>query len=184
MCERWTFDKREKKMTKFYRAVKADPKAIIVRCFDRRFRGAHAEFIKEELSLSPEDFWPIKVAGGAGAISRQRQMPAEFETLTSHIDLSVSHSKICHIILINHQDCRRYDSIVDRKNSPQEPEKQDLYKAIRLLSRKYPSVEISAYYAKFADEDQTMIFFEPVKASSLQKIDQVDQQVDQQLVAV
>lgn len=143
-------------------------KAIVVRCPDRRFRIAHREFIKEELGLNGEDFWPLKPAGGVAALARSTQMPSRFAALIEDIELFVGHSPIHHIVLINHEDCRKYDSILDRRQSAPHPERDDLFSAVRLLSRKYPHIEISAYFARFTDESHTEIFFEAVIASTLQ----------------
>lgn len=154
-------------MERVYEAVNATPKAIVIRCFDRRFRKAHKGFIRDELKLRGEDFWPIKRAGGIAALARPRQMKADFASLTSEIEFLVAHSPtVQHIILINHQDCKRYDKLVEREPK-KDPEREDLDLAIRLLERKYPKLEISAYYARFVDADRSLITFDAVKESVL-----------------
>lgn len=157
-------------MTKFYDAVESNPFVIIVRCPDRRFRWAHRRFIEEELGLNPEDFWPLKPAGGAAALAMPTQMSDTFTSLIAEIELFVKHSIIRHMVLMTHEDCRRMDGLIDRSQSGPHPERQCLTAGIRLLERKFPKIEISAYYARF-NEDRTKIYFEAVKASSLQKPD-------------
>lgn len=158
----------EEPQVRTYDVVDANPIAIVVRCVDRRFRKAHKEFIAGELGLQGEDFWPVKPPGGAGALARPSQMDAEFRSINADIEFFVQHSDIKYIILINHQDCRRYDKLVDR-TACEHPERQDLIVAHKLLSRKYQKIEISAYFARFTDETCSRIFFEVIHASSLHK---------------
>ena len=152
---------------KLYEVVVTVAKAIIIRCPDRRFRRAHKLFITEDLGLAGEDFWPIKMAGGAGILARPDEMPHDFACLSGQIATFCAHDPIRYIVLLGHEDCRRYDKI--RSAAGNSPEREDLYRAIDLVSGEYPNVEVSAYYATFSDQFRTHVFFDPIKECSLMK---------------
>lgn len=155
---------------KIYEAVtNSNPIAIIVRCPDRRFRRAHNQLIREDLALNGEDFIPLKPAGGAGSLARQKEMDSDFKSLDSQIGMFAKHSPdLKHLIAINHQDCKRYNEMMDRAEIGEHAEREDLYAVIEYLSQRYPQLTIGAYYAYFVDEQQTQIAFEVIRRSPLQ----------------
>ncbi|MCX6720072.1 MAG: hypothetical protein NTV36_03125 [Candidatus Staskawiczbacteria bacterium] len=153
--------------SRIYEAVATSAKAIVVRCPDRRFRIAHNLFIGEELGLTGNEFWPIKMAGGAGALARPDEMPHDFACIVGQIATFCSHDPVEHIVLFTHQHCRHYSAI--RGKTGGNPERDDLEEAIRFLSEKYPYIETSAYFAAFTDDRQTHIFFETIKECSLRE---------------
>lgn len=168
--------KKSTVLTKVYPAAEesaSDYIAIIVRCFDRRFRIAHSRLITEDLCLKPGTYWPPKSAGGVAPLARSTQMRAKFYALMDDIETAMRHSpNLRHIILIGHQDCRKYDVLVDRKTCGPDPEKRDVGKAMRMLARKYPKLEISGYFAFFADLSHKHIRFEAIgQLCSLHKLE-------------
>lgn len=154
-------------LPELYEIVFSQPKAVTIRCFDRRFRKAFNRFIREVLGLDPEDFWPLKPPGGAALLGMSSQMQSDFKVLTDQIQLAIDHSKIQHIILFAHEDCRKMDGFCNRTKDPHF-ERRCLISGIRLMERKYPQIEVSGFYARFT-EDRQHIVFEVIKASALQR---------------
>jgi hypothetical protein len=151
--------KKPKLVGEVYPVNMEKARAVVIRCSDRRFRVAHERFIKRYLKLEGKDFWPFKPLGGAAALARPTQMAARFAVVMEDIELAVSRSPIEEIILINHEDCRRYDPF---RNGVLHPERQDLFAAAKLLARKFRSLKISAYFARFTEESDPQIVFEEV----------------------
>lgn len=134
-----------------YPVNKPNPKlkTVVIRCFDRRFSLAHRLFLWLELKLRGKDYYPIKFAGGPAALARQNQMPAKYAAIMEDLDLAMEHHPIELALLFAHQDCRRYDRLVDRTTSDPHVEKLDLLKAIQVLREKYPNVKVRGFYARF-----------------------------------
>ena len=141
-----------------------EKKAIVLRCPDLRLPGPHKGFISEELGLQGGTYLSLKRAGGAIALARAEILPEEFRSLMSEISMFLElHPEIEYIIIINHEDCKKYDQVVDRKKAPKEnPERSDLLQAAKVLSSSFPRIQIGAYYAEFADKEQMYVYFETV----------------------
>lgn len=137
------------------------PKTIVVHCLDPRFRLAHDLFINEELGLEEFDFLPIQIAGGAGVLARQKEMANCFWSVAGQLDWLTSHLSINRIVLISHQECRRYDQLRRSGLAKNDAEKQDLAKALEIVSRAYHT-EVRAYFASFS-ENKEKISFERVQ---------------------
>ncbi|MCX6720948.1 MAG: hypothetical protein NTW11_04045 [Candidatus Staskawiczbacteria bacterium] len=151
-------------MTKSYKATKSPAKvAIILRCPDLRLIAAHKGFISEELDLAGRSYYSLKRAGGAIAFARASEMSDDFKSIFSEINMFLElHPEISYIIIINHQDCRKYDKVIDRATAPKDVERDDLLKAAHVLTGLFPHIQIGAYYAKFTDAEQTEVAFETV----------------------
>ncbi len=160
---------------KRYKVSLAQPKkAVVLRCPDLRLREPHKNFLKQELGLSGGDYFSLKRAGGAIALARPEEMGAEFRSVFTEIGMFLKlHGEIGHIIIINHEDCKKYDATIDREKSRPDPEKRDLLKAAKFLSRNFAGIQIGAYYARFADGKQEEVVFDTIfetdKAQSLRE---------------
>jgi len=159
-----------------YRAVTdAKPTAIVIYCSDPRFQTAFHEFVEHELGLGEGMTIPIVVGGGAGVLGHPEQLPKEFKFLRERLE---QYRKIFptvrRIILINHEDCRYYETLKSRVlsllgsrfNVARHFEREDLSlvsKAFRLfLSHLGYSIEF--YYAHFVDPEHTKIEIDRVMA--------------------
>lgn len=148
-----------------------EPRAIVVRCSDRRFRNAHNGFIETVLGLTGDNYWPIKIAGGAGPLARPDQMTVDYGKLIHDLYKFMSPS-IKHIVLITHEDCRQYDAI--RSTAGKNPELQDVIVASEFIATKYSEVEVAAVYGYFTQDQPRKIGFKVLRESSLIKADEVE----------
>ena len=137
--------------------------AIVLRCPDLRFREPHKEFLFQELGLTGGSYFSLKRAGGAIALARPEQMGADFKSIVKEMNIFLkAHPEATHIIITNHEDCKRYDEALDRENSPKNPERKDLTKASINLTKQFAGMQIGAYYLKFVDETQKEVEVETV----------------------
>ncbi len=158
-------------------AVAQDPKpeAVVIHCSDPRFQAAFEEFIASELCLAKGQFIPIVVGGGAGVLGHPEQLPKEFKFLKDRLEhYRTLFPSVRRIILINHEECRYYESLKTKVLSflggrfTMSPEhaRDDLAlvsKACQyLLSHLGYKVEL--YYARFADAGHTRVVFDKVQA--------------------
>jgi hypothetical protein len=166
MARRWNLVNGDPKMRKTYPvATNIELKAIVDRCLDRRFRVAHRRFIEEELGLAPENIVPIKRAGGAGPLGRKKRgwkrIPKD---LRKQVELFVEHyPEIELIVLINHEDCRRFDKL--RNAGKRNCEIRHLKKAVRIFCKEFPDKKVVGYFGRFVDESRQEIYFELVAGS-------------------
>ncbi len=149
---------------KSYKAVSVVPETIVVHCLDPRFKLAHDLFIREELGMGEFDFLAIQIAGGAGVLARQTEMTNCFWSATGQLDCFTKHFDIKRIVLIAHQDCKRYEQLKRSGRAGNDTERQDLIKALEIVSRAYRT-KVYAYYASFSDNEKE-ISFERVQPSS------------------
>jgi hypothetical protein len=158
--------------TTYVALVNPQPEAIVVYCSDPRLQQAFDEFIAGELGLAKGCFIPLVVAGGAGVLANPERLPKEFRFLKERFELFCSQfSSIKRIVLINHEDCKYYESLGQRvlgllqgrcafADLPREDLKSIANIFVRLLSHLGVGVEL--YYARFADKDHSRVTFEKV----------------------
>ncbi len=143
-----------------------EPEAIIVFCGDPRFQGAIASFIAEELHLKPGDFLPFSVPGGIASLSEQFARPKDFKVLKEGLEFYLTRLRtIRKVILINHEDCKKYHDLCENLGFLNIPDRQrsDLHKVTQVVSRILPEpIEVQRYYAKFANPEHTLVTFEAV----------------------
>ncbi|HNQ87955.1 MAG TPA: hypothetical protein PKM73_04920 [Verrucomicrobiota bacterium] len=148
------------------------PEAIVVYCSDPRFQIAFEQFVARELDLERGQYFPLVVGGGAGVLAHPEQFPKEFKFMRERLELYRSwFPSIRRIVLINHEDCRYY-GVLKRKlggllggrlRLGSEQAHDDLRLVASVFGRllHHLGVEIELYYARFADETQQAIVFEP-----------------------
>ncbi len=146
-----------------------EPKAIIIFCGDPRFLAATTSFITEELGFNEGEYLPLSVPGGIASLSEPFALPKDFKILKEGLQFYLEHmGSITEVILINHEDCRKYHALVDKlgilnkvRGTMAERQYDDLRKvgelASSLVTRK---ITVRRYYAKFANEEHTQVVFE------------------------
>src|SRR5437867_6285642 len=88
------------------------PEAIVVYCSDPRFQTAFEQFLTNELGLRKGGYIPLVIGGGAGVLGHPEQLPKEFKFVKDRFELYREHFPTIHrLVLINHQDCKYYDSL-------------------------------------------------------------------------
>lgn len=134
-------------------------KVAVGRCLDRRFREAHRYLIENDLGLAPENIVPIKRAGGAGPLCRKKKgwkrLPKD---LREQLEIFIKHHpEIGRIVLINHEDCRRFDRL--RRNGKGNREARDLKTAVKLVAKRFPKKKVFGYFGYFTDKKRKKIRF-------------------------
>jgi hypothetical protein len=146
-----------------------EPKAIILFCGDPRFLTATMSFITGELGFREGEYLPLSLPGGIASLSEPFALPKDFKVLKEGLQFYLEHmGSISEVILINHEDCRKYHALVEKlgtlkmiKGTMEERQYADLRKvavvASNLVARK---ITVRQYYAKFANEEHTQVVFE------------------------
>jgi len=150
---------------KCYRVTRNSRKvALILRCPEFRLIGANKRFIRTELKLGTgRAYYSLKKPGGAMALARAEDFPEDFRSVMSDISMFVQLSPdLTHIVLMSHEDCRRYDAIVDRTKPQAHVERTDLLRAAKVLSDIFPHLQIGAYYCRFKGKKMGSAYFETV----------------------
>jgi hypothetical protein len=142
-------------------------KVIVLQCTDDRFAKPQHKFVKEELGLQTH-YYKLVRAGGALSIARRgmKKMKKHFISLLEEIDTLLKHSEVTHLVIINHEDCKRYDDVIDRETEGSNAERDDLMDAALYLTGKYPKLQIGAYYAHFANKKRTKVMFTTIFESN------------------
>jgi hypothetical protein len=152
------------------------PEAIVVYCSDPRFQIAFDQFVTRELHLARGEYFPLIVGGGAGVLAHPEQLPKEFKFMKERFELYRGlFPSIRRIVMINHEDCRYYDSLKRRlagflggrlRFGPEQA-----HDDLRLLSAvcgrllQHLGVSIELYYARFETPEHKSILFEPMMVS-------------------
>jgi hypothetical protein len=147
----------------------AKPRAIVVSCIDPRFQEATDMFLEEELGLGHGTYVPFAVGGGVVGLANPFQRPKDAKFVRETIEFYVDHfSTIDRIILVNHEDCRKYAEvsrvmplIMRGVQNLMERQKIDLQN-VGAIIQKFLSrpLTIERYYARFANSERTQITFE------------------------
>ena len=95
-----------------YELINARPTAVVIHCSDPRFQKAFADFITQELHLGPGEYIPLVISGGVGSLAEPLRLPKEFKFIKERIGMFLDRfDTIDRIVLINHEDCRHYESL-------------------------------------------------------------------------
>jgi hypothetical protein len=148
----------------------AVPVAIVVHCSDPRFQEAFAQFIAEELHLVHGQYIPIVLGGGAGVLARPDQLPKDYKFLKDRLQLHHVPT-VNRLILINHEDCRYYDSILGKltgflgaRSKDLADPRRDLSLVAKITELAMPHLGLTPemYYARFADASHKGVVFEKI----------------------
>jgi len=150
------------------------PEAVVVHCNDPRFQKAFEQFIEKELGLRREEVVALVVGGGAGVLAHPERLPKEFKFMKDRFELiRENFPSIRRVILINHEDCKYYESLKDRvlkvlgaHKTLAEQSREDMGAVARIFASllSHLGLAVELYYAKFADAEHTKIVFDRVKA--------------------
>ncbi len=151
------------------------PSTVVIYCSDPRFQPAFSEFVEHELGLGKGTFIPIVVGGGAGVLGHPEQLPKEFKFLKERLETYRELFPTArHVVLINHEDCRYYESLKtkvlsllgSRLSLPAHFALEDLGLVARSFRHflSHLGYQVDYYYARFADPQHTRIQIEKVAA--------------------
>jgi carbonic anhydrase len=131
------------------KAATHQAKALVLSCIDFRFFTAERFFLAKK-NLWGEYDWTA-LAGASLAITGFPH-PSDAEAFWDQLDLSYRLHQIHKVIVIDHQDCGAYASMID-PNLSKEPERElqvhtdYLNQAFELISDRYPNLEVELYFA-------------------------------------
>lgn len=129
-------------------------------CSDPRFQSAIREFVNEKLGI--KGYAPIAIGGGAHAFGAQSNFPGNFNTVWEQVQFFIEKLNVDNIIIINHEDCKWYQSKEKYSTANDLPNKgkSDLQTAANIILKDYSYVNIRTFWAAL-DGDQ--ITFEEIK---------------------
>lgn len=131
------------------KAATHQPKALVLSCIDYRFVTAERKFLGNK-NLREEYDWTA-LAGASLAVAGFPH-PSDAEAFWDQLDLSYRLHHINKVIVLDHQDCGAYASLIGA-NLSKNPE-QELQVHTDYLSRaywsirdRYPNLEVELYFA-------------------------------------
>jgi hypothetical protein len=153
-------------------AVEAKPETVVVHCNDPRFQNAFEQFIEKELGLAKGQYMSLVAGGGPGALAHPERLPKDFKFMKDRLELiRENFPTVRRVVLINHDDCRYYESLENRvlhflgtHKTLAEQSREDMGTVGRIFTSvlRYLGLTVELYYAKFADPGHTKITFERV----------------------
>jgi hypothetical protein len=148
------------------------PETVVIYCSDPRFQTAFDSFIANDLHLAKGDFVPIVIAGGGGALARPHELPKEFKFIKERLELAREYfPSVRRVVLINHEDCRYYESLrgkvfglIGARLSNLVGAREDLPTIATVFARflTHLGLDVELYYAHFADGTHNEVVFERV----------------------
>jgi len=145
----------------------ANPITLVIFCPDPRFQEATDKFIGDDLGLKPGEYVRLPFAGGVASLSEPMRLPKDFKYVWDSCKFFVEHSpSIQRVVLINHEDCRKYAAMHGKVNlllrqatgNMSDRQKRDLEEALRLFAKVVGrNLSIDLYYASYANPEHTQI---------------------------
>lgn len=146
-----------------YTLNESSPEALVIHCSDPRFQLAFREFLQRELHLT--HYTPLVIPGSVSPIGLQDLQPKYFKALYKQLKLLTDINKVARIVIINHEDCRGYESIkgffLARRISLSEQQKNDLIAAVGLLKGFLPEAHVELYQARIGENNR--IIFDKIE---------------------
>ena len=159
---------------KIYHLDQSEPTALVIHCSDPRFQKAFKEFINSELELRDGYYIPLVISGGSSSLSEPLKLPKEYKFMKERIEYFIERfPSLNRIILINHEDCKYYQTmkkalgnpILSHVSSLIDRHKVDLqYVLSNVVNFLGPKIHAELYYARFADDLKESIVFEKILA--------------------
>lgn len=118
--------------------------AVVLSCVDYRFWLDIVDYVQNVLNIRKFDF--PSIPGGVQAIIKGNELALNC------IHVPVALHQVSKIILVNHEDCGAYggsENFLQGHGHERTTHENDLSVASRILSKKYPDLEIIALYASF-----------------------------------
>lgn len=143
------------------------PTVLAVYCSDPRFQHAFERFLRKELKLARGKFVPIVIAGGPGSLANPA-MVEEISVLKRQILFFLKHNpSVRSIVLINHEDCGFYRNVIPNHICKKNREREDAPVTAKVViehlnSNGFLDIEVTAYYASFANAKRNRINIERV----------------------
>lgn len=135
--------------TKPAKAATHPAKALVLSCIDFRFVNTENLFLSKQ-HLTGEYDWTA-LAGASLAISGFPH-PSDSEAFWDQLDLSYRLHHINKVIIIDHQDCGAYATMID-PNLSQDPVRElqvhteYLNRAYQSIRDRYPDIQVELYFA-------------------------------------
>ncbi|MEA5572320.1 carbonic anhydrase [Calothrix sp. UHCC 0171] len=135
-------------------------KALVLSCIDFRFLTAERFFLGKK-NLGGEYDWTA-LAGASLAVTGFPH-PSDAEAFWDQLDISSRLHQINKVIIIDHQDCGAYATMID-PNLSQDPKRElemhtdYLNRAYKSIRDRYPHLEVELYFATLnKPEFQTIV---------------------------
>jgi len=103
--------------------------ALVVTCIDFRFQKYLKKWLEKNMANKTYDY-----VGFAGSTKN-------LETIMGQLDISVKLHHVKEVVLVHHEECGAYGT-----ESTHDRHVEDLNKAKKTISSKYPNLSISLYY--------------------------------------
>lgn len=132
-------------------------KALVLSCIDFRFMNAEQQFLS---NILPQQYDWTALAGASLAISG---FPHEAESTVfwDQLELSYKLHAIEKVIILDHQDCGAYASLID-PNLHENPEREYqahvdyLNQAYTKIRERYPSLDVELYFVTLDSQFQAV----------------------------
>jgi len=152
------------------------PKALVIHCADVRFKQAFRNFIETSaencLGLQEEQYVSLVIPGGVSSLAEAMILPKQFKVAREQVEYLLDHFRtIDQVIMINHEDCGAYQSLVERIgggflkkfSSLLDQQKIDLQSVAKtVLGFDAFKASVKLYMAKFANAEHTQVDFEEI----------------------
>lgn len=128
-------------------------KALVLSCIDFRFMTAEQQFLA---NILPKQYDWTALAGASLALSGFPH-EAELMVFLDQLDLSYKLHSIEKVIILDHEDCGAYSSLID-PNLHQNPEREYqvhtdyLNQAYTMIHHHYPNLTVELYFVTLESE--------------------------------
>ncbi len=140
----------------------ASPRTLIVSCGDPRYFHSIWEFIHQDLGLGPGDFVPQPYPGCVAGM----HVPEERLVIIKHLAFYLGHfPTINMIVLINHQGCGKYASLMGETPDDLLLIKGQQLRDLRGVSQKLGvtrPIKFELYYMRIHPEDPNQVWFDKI----------------------
>jgi hypothetical protein len=136
-----------------------ETEVLVIHCGDYRFQGAFYEFLNHSLNLN-ENYDLMVIPGGPLSLTLFEYLPKFSWSTWKWFRFFVQKHGIRRVILIQHQDCRWYQTMpLHLHASPElrQRQEQDLGRITSTLKRDFPDLKVELYYAGWDAGDQITI---------------------------
>ena len=131
------------------RAENHQAKALVLSCIDFRFLTIEREFLGLKKMRNQYD---LTALAGASLALAGFPHPSDAEAFWDQLDISVRLHQIKKVIVIDHQDCGAYATMIDA-NLSKDPTRElqihtdYLSRAYQSIRKRYPDLQIELYFA-------------------------------------
>jgi hypothetical protein len=131
--------------------IPAESGVVVVHCSDPRYQWHFHEFLRNGLGI--REYALVAVPGGPQLLARLDFLPKFAWSGWRWLKFLVDLTKPQRVILINHEDCRWYFSLLQAKDPERVRERQlaDLRSIQREFVERFQVPRIEAYYARIHD---------------------------------